>query len=440
MSQSSWLVRVRNWVLTYRWWLMGLIGAVNIAFELLEHRGSGNFDVRFSVEIFLFGFFYPFSAGWFLTLLQRSEQTILQAAQQQHLSLRFRQRLGFVQDWVELRELLVHSLQDVASFQNIAVYVYDKNQVLFETAVSWHHPDSPAPELPARLAPPPNALLPDTLHIIDQNAFPALPSAGEHTGYCLPLNLAKSYCALAFLHLRQGATLTDAQSQVLNEWRHTLAFAIAAFHPVASQPTWLVATEAERRRIAQRLYDTTAQRLNILTMKLNALYAAEELPEASTVRQELLEMVNIADLTYKQIRLTLQSMQTPADLIGSLRDQVTSIGEMADLAVDFQFTGTASPLPSYVLNNILSITREVTLNAGKHAQASHLQVLVNWSPQTLNIDIADNGLGFHAENDQSDGHFGLLLIRERAMEINGRLAIHSQPGSGTKVSFSLPLA
>lgn len=439
MAHSSWLVQVRNWVLTYRWWLMGFIGAVNIAFELLEHRGTGNFDIHFSAEIFLFGFFYPFSAGWFLTLLQRSEQAVLQAAQQQHLSLRFRQRLGFAQDWVELRELLVHSLQDVTSFRNIAVYVYDKNQALFETAVTWQHPDSPAPELPACLAPPQNVLLPDTLHIIDQNAFPALPPVGEQSGYCLPLNLAKSHCALVFLYPRNGAALTEAQSQVLNEWRQSLAFAIATFHPIASQPNWLVATEAERRRIAQRLYDTTAQRLNLLTMKLDALYAAEELPETTAVRQELLEMFNIADLTYKQIRLTLQSMQTPTDLIGSLRDQVTSIAEMAGMAVDFQFTGAASPLPSYVLNNILSITREITLNAGKHAQASQLQVMVAWSPQALNIEIADNGLGFHPEQAQPDGHFGLLLIRERAMEINGRLTIQSQPGVGTKVSFSLPL-
>jgi two-component system sensor histidine kinase DegS len=94
-------------------------------------------------------------------------------------------------------------------------------------------------------------------------------------------------------------------------------------------------------------------------------------------------------------------------------------------------------------NNVQQIIfftfREILINAEKHAQASHLDVLVNWRDNFIDISVADNGKGFDPNMIQKDEHFGLDIMQERIAIIKGKLMIHSSANSGTVVSISVPI-
>jgi signal transduction histidine kinase len=71
----------------------------------------------------------------------------------------------------------------------------------------------------------------------------------------------------------------------------------------------------------------------------------------------------------------------------------------------------------------------------KQAQASHVKVSLAMSNKSLQLTIADNGIGFlpdHLAEPDYQG-WGLLTITERSEAIGGSCQIISNPNKGTRV-------
>ena len=58
---------------------------------------------------------------------------------------------------------------------------------------------------------------------------------------------------------------------------------------------------------------------------------------------------------------------------------------------------------------------------------------LDYGPQTVVLQVKDNGHGFEQEKSAGpgEGHFGLLGISERAKRLGAELTVTSEPGSGT---------
>jgi signal transduction histidine kinase len=54
------------------------------------------------------------------------------------------------------------------------------------------------------------------------------------------------------------------------------------------------------------------------------------------------------------------------------------------------------------------------------------------------MDIRDDGVGFDNAEVQSRKTFGLMGMRERAIQFGGEFRIDSQPGAGTTVLIRIP--
>lgn len=60
---------------------------------------------------------------------------------------------------------------------------------------------------------------------------------------------------------------------------------------------------------------------------------------------------------------------------------------------------------------------------------------------TLDVEIADNGIGFDVESASNlTGHYGLMGIRERVRLIGGTVEMNSKPGAGTTIQLHLKAA
>jgi signal transduction histidine kinase len=106
--------------------------------------------------------------------------------------------------------------------------------------------------------------------------------------------------------------------------------------------------------------------------------------------------------------------------------------------LDFPLHLPAWPVTADVRHNLFLACKEALNNVLKHSGATEVQVSFTVEPEAFAVTISDNGRGFDpaAKTGQSRFHSnGLLNMRQRLQEINGRCELRSQPGQGTTLAF-----
>jgi signal transduction histidine kinase len=71
----------------------------------------------------------------------------------------------------------------------------------------------------------------------------------------------------------------------------------------------------------------------------------------------------------------------------------------------------------------------------RHASATQVFLRVFVSPGSLGLSVEDDGQGFTSGRDDAQAD-GLRNMRQRMAEIGGEVSIESQPGVGTKITFT----
>jgi len=94
------------------------------------------------------------------------------------------------------------------------------------------------------------------------------------------------------------------------------------------------------------------------------------------------------------------------------------------------------PLPNRTIHwkarpDVVLLFNEMLNNVLKHAQATYVDVSLEYDAPHLRIRVRDDGKGFEASGE-SDGH-GRRLMREHAKRHHGDIRIDSVPGEGTTV-------
>ena len=85
--------------------------------------------------------------------------------------------------------------------------------------------------------------------------------------------------------------------------------------------------------------------------------------------------------------------------------------------------------------------QEGLTNIVRHAGACHAEVKIRATEGALDVEIADDGVGFHgeaAEKARLDRHLGLVSMKERAELLDGSFTVESAPGAGTRLFLHLP--
>ena len=87
--------------------------------------------------------------------------------------------------------------------------------------------------------------------------------------------------------------------------------------------------------------------------------------------------------------------------------------------------------------NIYLIFKEALSNAAKYSNATDVQILLQVQAAVFTMIIADNGIGFN-ENEENSGN-GLRNMTIRATEMGGMVELDTKPGMGTKITLQLPV-
>ena len=209
------------------------------------------------------------------------------------------------------------------------------------------------------------------------------------------------------------------------------------------------AQEAERRRIARDIHDEAGQLLGSALFRLDMCLA--QLPEAARaveaellkVKKTLLESVRSLQHLSHSLR---PSLLDDLGLVPTLNWYFRTSGLKDSLKVHWQVAGLEGRLRAEVETALFRIIQEACNNVLKHAQARNLSLDIRVNHSRVTAVIGDDGVGFDPQTMSSPDWskrgsvpMGLAGMKERAELVNGKLAVRSGPGRGTRVIAVIPI-
>jgi signal transduction histidine kinase len=200
------------------------------------------------------------------------------------------------------------------------------------------------------------------------------------------------------------------------------------------------AQETERRTISRELHDQVGQTLNALLV--DAANLAKRIPaEDSISRQYLDNMRSFADSSVNSLRdialLLRPSMLDDLGLIPALDWQAREVTRRSGIRVKVEADKVPDSLPDAVRTCVYRVVQETLQNVSRHSGARSATVTVRQTDGLLETTVEDDGRGFDPGRTRG---LGLLGMEERVKQLGGRLKIQSQPGKGTLLHVTLPIA
>jgi signal transduction histidine kinase len=199
----------------------------------------------------------------------------------------------------------------------------------------------------------------------------------------------------------------------------------------------------ERARIARELHDVVAHAISVIVLQArggrrmlaedpaqtkSALDAIEHAGEqALTEMRRLLGMLHAADE---------RAALAPQPGLARLEDLAAEV-TAAGLPVDVRVDGDPVELSPSIDVSAYRIVQEALTNALKHAGPARANVCVRYRPETLELEVVDDGSGNGSGG--GSGH-GLAGIRERVDVYGGELVAGANPDGGFRVRVRLPLS
>jgi signal transduction histidine kinase len=123
----------------------------------------------------------------------------------------------------------------------------------------------------------------------------------------------------------------------------------------------------------------------------------------------------------------------------SLSEAIASLvkeSQSSGIVTEFEVTGEPLALEDKVALALYRVVQEGLTNVRRHARASRVDVLLDYQPGEVRLEVKDNGVGA-AETARG---FGLLGIRERMQLLGGTLEIHTGAGKGFCLIATVPMA
>ncbi|HEX2047840.1 MAG TPA: PAS domain S-box protein [Acidimicrobiales bacterium] len=200
----------------------------------------------------------------------------------------------------------------------------------------------------------------------------------------------------------------------------------------------------ERNRLARELHDSVSQALFSMTLQARALelaLAREGVDPGGPVSDGIAQIRQLTQGALAEMRALIFELRPGAlseeGLGAALRKLAAALEAKEGLRVDVSAPADRVPLPPDVEENLYGLAREALSNVVKHARASTVRIRLDIAPDRLELEIADDGVGFDTGASRP-GHLGLKTMSERAAGIDGRLDVVSAPGGGTAVRVTVP--
>jgi signal transduction histidine kinase len=221
------------------------------------------------------------------------------------------------------------------------------------------------------------------------------------------------------------------------------------FEDVRFEQQKILEKESEaRRKLARDLHDGPTQSIAAIAMRLNFIKMLLQKEDFDKAYEEIVKVEDIAQSTTQEIRTMLFAMRPvileTQGLLAALNQYSDRLNATEDFKVSIINRGYDGQLNSEAEGVIFAIIEEAVGNAKKHAEATEIKISLMTRPDSLMVEIRDNGVGFDVEATRSTydkrTSLGLINMNERAELVGGQCTLESARGKGTAVKVEIPFA
>jgi signal transduction histidine kinase len=205
-----------------------------------------------------------------------------------------------------------------------------------------------------------------------------------------------------------------------------------------------LAVAEERARIARELHDAVSHALSVIAIQADAAETAlqrdPELASApmsairSSAAEALDEMRRLLGVLREDGDGASLAPLPGIDAIPALVDRARETG----MRVTLELAGEARPVPVSVGLSAYRIVQEALTNARKYARGATVTVSVRWAPDSVCVEVVDDGPGTAPNNAADDGGHGIVGMRERVRMHGGTLRAEPAAAGGFVVAAELP--
>jgi PAS domain S-box-containing protein len=201
------------------------------------------------------------------------------------------------------------------------------------------------------------------------------------------------------------------------------------------------AQEKERSRIARDLHDDICQRLALLSMEIERANRTSNGSPAAT-KQNLEDIrKHCSEIAGDVQALSHQLHSATLDYLGvvtAIRSFCGEVSKQHEACIEFIDSNVPKRLPKDISLCLFRIAQEAVHNAVKYSGTNQFLVAICAIEDEVQLVVRDTGAGFDVEEAKKNRGLGLVSMQERIHLVQGRFAVDSKPGRGTRIFAAVP--
>jgi PAS domain S-box-containing protein len=200
--------------------------------------------------------------------------------------------------------------------------------------------------------------------------------------------------------------------------------------------------EEERKMIARDLHDDLGQILTAVKMDIS--WIRKRIPvEKGEIKKRSESAIQIIDQAIQSIRrISSELRPVILDNLGlfeTLKAHIRDYENRFKIIVNYKFPETEPEIKSDQQISVFRIVQEALTNTARHSGATAVDLDIREKDNNLKILIRDNGIGIPDQKLYSTDSFGLISMRERVLQWEGKITVRGKENEGTAINVSIPL-
>jgi PAS domain S-box-containing protein len=201
-----------------------------------------------------------------------------------------------------------------------------------------------------------------------------------------------------------------------------------------------MAEDRERQRLAQVLHDGLQQFL------AGAKFRLATIEQSTTKKSDIAEIASILDEAIETSRSLTAELSPPilhqSGLVAGLNWLARWMHDKHGADVQLLIQPDVCLPPENISVFLFQAVKELLFNTIKHSGVDSARVAVSSLGGEILVKVEDNGKGFDQTKTRTEGGtsggFGLFRINERISMLGGKMLIESAPGTGTRITLTVP--
>ena len=228
-------------------------------------------------------------------------------------------------------------------------------------------------------------------------------------------------------------------------WRNVTERIQTAAELAEVQDYLLDGIETERRKMARVLHDGPVQDLYAIDFLMHGFLHQNKDPEIACSFTNMQSMLHQVIETLQAIVGDLRpTALAPFGLNAAILSYVNGFYDShQNIRISLDLDEDRQTLPQILRLGLFRIFQQVIQNIERHANASYVSVTLKINPEQVQLVVEDNGIGFIKPDRLvlwvRTGHLGLAAAFEQTKRMGGQMEIESRPGTGTKISVTIPV-